>query len=102
MFQRLTEDELRTITRMLLEKTVQRLREKDIEVQFSPEAVNWVAERGYQPEFGARPLRRAIERHVDDRISDLLLDGRLEAGSRLKVGVRDGDLDFQVVDRIAV
>ncbi|WP_277675548.1 ATP-dependent Clp protease ATP-binding subunit [Saccharopolyspora rectivirgula] len=102
VFQRLTEDELRTITRMLLEKTVQRLREKDIEVQFSPEAVNWVAERGYQPEFGARPLRRAIERHVDDRISDLLLDGRLEAGSRLKVGVRDGDLDFQVVDRIAV
>jgi ATP-dependent Clp protease ATP-binding subunit ClpC len=62
------------------------------------EAVGWLARRGYAPQFGARPLRRAIQREVDNRLSRLLLDGRLRSGQRVVVGVRDGDLDLEVDD----
>jgi ATP-dependent Clp protease ATP-binding subunit ClpC len=51
---------------------------------------------GFEPQFGARPLRRAIQREVDNPLARLLLDGRLERGRRVTVGVRDGRLDFAV------
>ncbi|MBE9376570.1 ATP-dependent Clp protease ATP-binding subunit [Saccharopolyspora sp. HNM0983] len=96
VFKRLDGDQLHTITRMLLEQTVERLRAMGVEVEFTDAAVGWISERGYQPEFGARPLRRAIERQVDDRISDLLLDGSLTEGSRLRVDAEDGELTTTV------
>ncbi|MFC7340004.1 ATP-dependent Clp protease ATP-binding subunit [Saccharopolyspora griseoalba] len=96
VFRRLDGEQLHAITRMLLERTTERLREMGVEVVFDDDAVSWIAERGYQPEFGARPLRRAIEREVDDRISDLILDGRLGEGARLRVGTADGALDLRV------
>ncbi|GAA0503405.1 ATPase AAA [Saccharopolyspora subtropica] len=102
VFRRLDDEQLRTITRMLLRRTEQRLRDMGIAVEFDDAAVAWIAERGYRPEFGARPLRRAIEREVDDRISDLILDGGLEAGSRLRIGTADGELTFQVDHAVAV
>ncbi|MBB5157712.1 ATP-dependent Clp protease ATP-binding subunit [Saccharopolyspora phatthalungensis] len=96
VFKRLDGEQLHTITRMLLEQTVRRLRAMNIAIEFDPAAVAWIAERGYRPEFGARPLRRAIEREVDDRISDLILDGDLAEGARLRVSEAGGELAFQV------
>ncbi|HEX2175195.1 MAG TPA: ATP-dependent Clp protease ATP-binding subunit [Nocardioidaceae bacterium] len=98
-FGRLRPDQLRTITRLLLEHTERRLASQDVAVDFSEQAVAWLAERGHQPEFGARPLRRTIQRELDDRVADLLLDGRLVAGGRLVVDVGDGDLTFDVQPR---
>ena len=95
-FGRLQPEQLRSITRMLLEQTRERLSAQDVAVEFTDDAVAWIAERGHQPEFGARPLRRTIQRQVDDRIADLLLDGRLSAGGRVVVGAADGDLTFEV------
>ncbi|TDC91635.1 ATP-dependent Clp protease ATP-binding subunit [Saccharopolyspora aridisoli] len=96
VFKRLDGEQLHTITRALLVTTTKRLADLGVDVVFDDDAVAWVSDRGYQPEFGARPLRRAIEREVDDRISDLILDGELTEGTRLRVGTRDGGLDFQV------
>ncbi|RRO19948.1 ATP-dependent Clp protease ATP-binding subunit [Saccharopolyspora rhizosphaerae] len=96
VFKRLDGEQLHTITRALLATTTKRLADMGIEVEFDDSAVSWVADRGYQPEFGARPLRRAIEREVDDRISDLILDGRLTEGTRLRVTTGEDGLDFQV------
>jgi len=95
-FGRLERDQLRTITRLLLQHTERRLAAQDVVVRFGDDAVDWIAERGHQPELGARPLRRTIQREVDDQVADLLLDGGLVAGSRLTVGVRDGRLSFEV------
>jgi ATP-dependent Clp protease ATP-binding subunit ClpC len=99
VFQALDTEQLRQITDLLLEETRRRLRAQDVEVSFDEAAVDWLAERGYQPEFGARPLRRVIQREVDNAVSRLLLDGRLSRGGRLRVTVRDGALDFAVEDR---
>ncbi|MGH3318287.1 MAG: AAA family ATPase, partial [Nocardioidaceae bacterium] len=95
-FGRLERDQLRTITRLLLQHTERRLAAQDVVVRFGDDAVDWIAERGHQPELGARPLRRTIQREVDDQVADLLLDDGLVAGSRLVVGVRDGRLSFEV------
>ena len=64
VFRQLDEAQLRQITSLLLEETVRRLHAQDITVDFTTEAVDWLARRGFQPEFGARPLRRTIQREV--------------------------------------
>ncbi|HZC41594.1 MAG TPA: hypothetical protein VE343_13035, partial [Streptosporangiaceae bacterium] len=59
-------------------------------------AVDWLAEHGYQPEFGARPMRRTIQREVDNQLSRMLLDGIILPGQEVDVGVSDGRLTFNV------
>ncbi|WP_256106481.1 ATP-dependent Clp protease ATP-binding subunit [Streptomyces sp. ODS05-4] len=95
IFRRLDEEQLRRITDLLLEETRRRMRAQDLSVEFAPDAVDWLARRGHQPEYGARPLRRTIQREVDNRLSRLLLDGRLPAGSRVRVTVGDDALVFR-------
>ncbi|MER6041514.1 ATP-dependent Clp protease ATP-binding subunit, partial [Streptomyces sp. NPDC001856] len=95
VFRQLTGEQLRRITDLLLEGTRRLLNAQDIAVEFSDAAVDWLAERGYQPEYGARPLRRTIQREVDNRLSRLLLDGQVEEGDRLTVEVEDGRLAFR-------
>ncbi|GAA4239751.1 ATP-dependent Clp protease ATP-binding subunit [Actinomadura meridiana] len=95
VFQRLAADQLRQITDLLLDETRRRLHAQDVDVTFTTEAVDWIAERGYQPEFGARPLRRTIQREVDDPLSDLLLSGELRHGSRVEVSALNGGLEFR-------
>jgi ATP-dependent Clp protease ATP-binding subunit ClpC len=94
VFRQLTEEQLRRITDLLLEQTRRRLRAQDIGVEFTDAAVDLLARRGYQPEYGARPLRRTIQREVDNQLSRFLLDGRVEAGHRVVVDVEDGQLVF--------
>ena len=96
VFAKLESEQLHRITDLLLNGSRDRLASLGIEVDFSTEAVDWIAEQGHQPEFGARPLRRTIQREVDDRIADLLLDDELVEGARVQVGVADGTLAFQV------
>ncbi|WP_133913924.1 ATP-dependent Clp protease ATP-binding subunit [Streptomyces sp. NBC_00582] len=95
VFHQLTDDQLRRITDLLLEKTRELLQAQGIGVEFSAGAVDWLAERGYQPEYGARPLRRTIQREVDNQLSRLLLDGRVKDGDRVRVEVEDGRLAFR-------
>ena len=72
----------------------QELQSKGIEIEFTADAVDWIAEHGHQPEFGARPLRRSIQRVVDDKIADMLLDDLLEEGGSITVAVDEGELVF--------
>src|SRR4051812_10428551 len=98
IFRQLDTEQLRQITDLLLEETRRRMRAQDIQVEFTQEAVDWLAERGFEPEFGARPLRRVTQREVDNPMSRLLLDGRVHRGQQVRVVVRDGGLDFEVVE----
>jgi len=98
IFAKLESEQLHRITELLLNGSRNRLHALGIEVEFSAEAVDWISEHGHQPEFGARPLRRTIQREVDDRIADLLLDDELTEGARVQVGVADGALAFQVTE----
>jgi ATP-dependent Clp protease ATP-binding subunit ClpC len=96
IFRQLDQTQLRQITELLLEETRRRLHAQRITVDFTTEAIDWLAERGFQPEFGARPLRRTIQREVDNRLSALLLDGRLQAGQHVTVTTEGGQLGFRI------
>src|SRR5215208_4375659 len=97
VYQALTKEQIAEIARLLLDRTKRRLRAQDIEVEFTEAAVELIADEGFDPEFGARPLRRAIQRRVDNRLSSMLLSGELNPGDRLIVGAEDGELTFEVI-----
>ncbi len=94
IFRQLDESELRQITELMLEETKRRLHAQDVTLEFTPAAVDWIAEHGYQPEFGARPMRRVIQREVDNELSRRLLDGQVSPGQQVTVDVQDGRLTF--------
>ncbi|MDT0533266.1 ATP-dependent Clp protease ATP-binding subunit [Micromonospora sp. DSM 115977] len=96
IFRRLEAEQLRQITGLLLEETRRRLHAQDIQVHFTTAGVDWIAEHGYQPEFGARPLRRVIQREVDNQLSRMLLESAVSPGQKITVDARDGRLAFDV------
>ncbi|GGS69449.1 ATP-dependent Clp protease ATP-binding subunit [Streptomyces griseoviridis] len=99
VFRQLTGEQLRQITVLLLDQTRRMVSAQGITVDFTAAAVEWLAERGYQPEYGARPLRRTIQREVDNELSRLLLDGRVAEGGSVTVDVADGRLAFRTTGR---
>jgi ATP-dependent Clp protease ATP-binding subunit ClpC len=96
IFRQLETDQLRRITEMMLEETRRRLRAQDVTIEITTAAVDWLADKGFQPEFGARPLRRTIQRELDNRLSKLLLAADLAPGRHITVDVADGKLSFAV------
>ncbi len=102
IFRALSREQIGEIARLLLERTARRLRAQGIEIEFSEEAVDLLAAEGFDPEFGARPLRRTIQRRVDNRLSKMVLEGALEPGDRVVVGAEDGELTFEVLEGAAV
>jgi ATP-dependent Clp protease ATP-binding subunit ClpC len=98
VFRALSREQIVDIARLLLERTTRRLRAQDIEVEFTDEAVELIAEEGFDPEFGARPLRRTIQRRVDNELSRMVLSGSLEPGDKVLVGGEEERLTFEVVE----
>ena len=96
VFKRLDEEQLRRITDLILDETRERLDAQDIGFAITEAAVDRLAELGFQPEFGARPLRRTIQRQVGNRLSSMLLADELHGGQTVTVDVADGELTFGV------
>ncbi|XVV08982.1 ATP-dependent Clp protease ATP-binding subunit [Actinoplanes sp. CA-131856] len=95
VFRQLEQEQVRQITELMLDETRRRLHAQDISLEITTEAVDWLAEKGFQPEFGARPLRRVIQRDLDNRLSKMLLGADLAPGQKVKVGAADGKLTFE-------
>ncbi|MET9711870.1 ATP-dependent Clp protease ATP-binding subunit [Nocardiopsis alba] len=89
VFQQLGEEQIDQIARLMLERTEERMASQDISIRFTDEAVRWISRRGYQPEFGARPLARTIQRNVGNRLSRMVLDRQIASGDRVVVDVDD-------------
>jgi len=101
VFRALTREQIADIARLLLDQTERRLHAQDIEVEFTDEAVNLLAKEGFDPEFGARPLRRTIQRGVDNELSKMVLEGSLNPGVSVVVGAEEGRLTFEVLEEEA-
>ncbi|MDE3229475.1 MAG: ATP-dependent Clp protease ATP-binding subunit, partial [Chloroflexota bacterium] len=89
VFHSLGRDELRSIVDLLLEQSAIRLREQNITLAFGDDLREYLMRVGYDPEFGARPLRRAIQTNVDDTLADALLNGALQPGQTATLGIED-------------
>ncbi|MDQ4106819.1 MAG: AAA family ATPase, partial [Actinomycetota bacterium] len=102
VFRALTQEQISDIARLLLEHTTRRMHAQDLEVKFTDEAVELLAREGFDPEFGARPLRRTIQRRVDNELSRRVLDGSLKPGDKIVVGAEEGELSFEIFEGSAV
>ncbi|GAA4616469.1 ATP-dependent Clp protease ATP-binding subunit [Saccharopolyspora hordei] len=99
VFRPLQGEHLRRIASLLLERTAQQLEAKGIRLVVSDAGLDWLVERGYQPEFGARPLRRVIARELDNRLASMVLGGTVSAGDQVSVDVVGDELSL-VVSRV--
>ncbi|MCP3910192.1 MAG: AAA domain-containing protein [Actinomycetia bacterium] len=91
-FRSLTEDDLTPIVAIQLERLRDRLTQKRIDLDVSPAAISHLAREGFDPAFGARPLKRVIQRELADRLALAILDGEIEEGDSVKVDMVDGTL----------
>ncbi len=92
LFRKLEKPQLREIVSLLLGATRARLAAHEITATVTDAAVDWLADTGYEPEYGARPLRRVIQRNVDDAVAELLVSGELADGGAVTIDARDGRL----------
>jgi ATP-dependent Clp protease ATP-binding subunit ClpB len=94
IFDRLTEEELKKIVEIQLKRLVRRLENQKITLELSDAAKAFVASHGYDPVYGARPLKRAIQKYILDPLSMDILEGKFGEGQRIKVDARGEDLTF--------
>ena len=96
VFNSLNKDELLKIVDLMLADTVKALKHKDISFEISNEAKQFILEKGTNIKFGARPLRRAIQRYIEDEISEMILRSEIVDGQTIKVDLKDDVLSFDV------
>ena len=94
IFHPLTEENLKQIVDLLINEVQKRLSERNITIELTDEAKAWLLKEGYDPAFGARPLRRAIQRNVENPLSNRILSGEVKDGAHIKVTVGDTGLNF--------
>ena len=97
LFDSLSVEELGFIVDLNIEKLTERLEDKRLTLGVTPAARLWLAEHGYDPVYGARPLRRLMQREIDDKLANLILDGQVEDGSIVKADVAVGGEHLSVL-----
>lgn len=96
LFGRLERSVMEGIVDIQLEHLRARLKQQSMELMLTPEAITWLANAGYDPIYGARPLKRVIQKHLQDPISMMILKGECKAGSVLTATVKDGKISIQI------
>lgn len=99
VFHTLERKQLEQIVKLEVEKVTARLKAKSIHVLLAQEAVDFLIEQGYDPAYGARPMRRAVERHLEDPLAEALLRGEVKQGDTVEVRIVDAKPVFQVIER---
>ena len=89
VFDRLTEDNIKEIAKLMLKSLEKRLNANEINVTFTESAVSKIAKSGFDPVYGARPLRRAIQNEIEDMLSEEIIDGNIKSGDSITVDVED-------------
>ncbi|MBE0480660.1 MAG: ATP-dependent Clp protease ATP-binding subunit [Dehalococcoidia bacterium] len=92
VFHPLSREHIRQIVELMLKQIEKQLQEKFITLSMTDEAKNYLGEKGYDPAFGARPLRRIIERLIEDPLSEALLEGRFRSGETVMIDVQNGEI----------
>jgi len=100
VFRQLTRDQLAQIVDIQLAQLQKRLADRKIEIRVTPAAKELLGERGWDPAYGARPLKRTIQRLVADPLALLILEGRFREGDAIEVDVVDGELEFRKLTTI--
>jgi ATP-dependent Clp protease ATP-binding subunit ClpC len=98
VFHSLGKPELLRIVDLEVDKVLTRIKAKDVHIDLQQSAKEFLIEKGYDPQYGARPMRRAVERFLEDPLAEELLRGNVKPGDRVDVVAADGKLSFQVLE----
>ncbi len=101
VFHPLDEKQLEVIVDIRIAELNKRLEPKGIILELDLEVKKWLVKEGYQPNYGARPMRRAIQRHIEDRLSEMVIAGALHADKKIRVVMREGQPVFIEEDSMA-
>lgn len=96
LFSRLDRSHMEKIVDIQLARLEERLAEQNLRLEASAKARRWLAGRGYDPNYGARPLQRVLRTEVENRLAEMLLGGEVREGCQIKVDVEDGELTYSV------
>ncbi|BAK93394.1 ATP-dependent Clp protease ATP-binding subunit [Tetragenococcus halophilus] len=96
VFRSLEKDEIHEIVKIMSKSVVKRMEEQDIQLKITPAAIDVIGEAGFDPEYGARPIRRALQKEIEDRLSEALLSGEIYFGSRVTIGASKGKITLNV------
>ena len=95
VFHQLTEENIRLIAKNMLATVTKRLEEMDVHLDIQDSAIDLVANAGYDPDYGARPLRRVIQNKIEDTAAEKILDGSIKKGEKVTVSAVDGEIVFE-------
>ncbi|MGC3595813.1 ATP-dependent Clp protease ATP-binding subunit [Enterococcus faecium] len=96
VFHSLSKDEIHTIVQIMSKAIIKRLKEQDIQVKITPSVIDVIGKAGFDPEYGARPIRRALQKEIEDRLSEALLGGEIRLGDHVTVGASKGKITLNV------
>lgn len=97
VFKPLMKEQVREIVKLQLARLQKRFSDKNIELTCSEESIDYLADKGYQPDLGARPIKRAVQKYVIDRLSIFILEGNLQNSIRVEMFVANDELNFRIV-----
>jgi len=98
LFHRLAPENMEAIVDIQVKRLQKLLDDRDISLQLSPQAVSWLARMGYDPVYGARPLKRAVQKYLQDALAEMILRGEAGDGATIMVDDDDGKLSLSVVE----
>ena len=98
VFHALEQEHIDAIAKLMLDQVKKRLQERGVRLEIDPDAVQFLAKEGFDVQYGARPLRRAIQRMVEDALSEELLAGRVALGNHVRAALEEGKLVFQKLE----
>ena len=96
MFKPLTKDNISHITDLMIADINRRLADRQLKVELSEAARSYVTEHGYDPQFGARPLRRYIQKNIETLVARIILEDKVQEGSVITIDVKDGTLTPEI------
>lgn len=99
VFQELSKEEIRQIVDLMLAELAGHLKEKNVKLSVGDRAKDQLALEGYDPKYGARPLRKTIQKRLEDRLSDMFLEGSLQNAQSITIDFKKGDFTFAVKER---
>ena len=98
VFHSLTRDQLSQIVTLMLKDTTVSLLDKNIKLIISEEAKGYILDKGTNVKFGARPLRRAIQRYIEDELAEMILRNELKYGNTIEINLKDNNLSFDIIN----
>lgn len=100
VFHPLEQEHISRIVSLMADDLRKRLKEQDVQFELTDAAMNFLAKEGFDPQYGARPLRRAIQKHIEDRLSEDLLLGKIHKGDTLIIDESEGELVVRNKDEV--